>query len=280
MRPTYCFLPLLTLALLTLTACNGARNTALQPSNAPTGTGFITKTLQQSDHSRLYAVFIPHTYNPNEKYPVIVFLHGIGEAGSDCRSNLRVGLAPFIADNSANFKFIVIFPQSTGGWDENSSAATDVIATLDQVQKDYSIDPDRVILTGLSTGGYGTWAIGAKYKNRFAALVPMCAYSNDKDVPNLLDIPVWCFHNTGDPFVLAAGSSRMCKKISERGGNAKYTEYGALGHDCWDAAYANPELFAWMMTQRRNGAKATSSNATPNAVTPAAKSTPMMTPVY
>ena len=117
---------------------------------------------------------MPLAYDPKMAYPVIIFLHGMGEGGNDAHANMRVGLAPFVHDKEATFPFICIFPQSaSGGWNENSEAAVDVIAELDQVSSEYHVDQDRVILTGLSTGGYGTWAIGAKYKDRFAALVPM-----------------------------------------------------------------------------------------------------------
>lgn len=247
---------MLTLLIILLPACTTAGGIKEEGNlGAPAGTGFLTKTLAVGDHARQYSLFIPHTYSPAKRWPVIVFLHGIGEAGSDAQSNLTVGLGPEIAQHARDFPFIVIFAQSTGGWDADSNAAADVIATLEQVKKDYSVDAERVVLSGLSTGGYGTWAIGAKYHHEFAALVPMCGYSaKESMIPELAKIPVWAFHNSGDPFVLANSSNSSCEQINKAGGHAKYTEYGALGHDCWHAAYADPELFSWMLAQRRSHA--------------------------
>ena len=114
------------MALLGLTGCNGARDTWKEVGSTPDGKGFLIRTLNNEGRQRQYAVFIPKTYTPARKYPVIVFLHGIGEAGNDPTSGpLRVGLAPFVADQAkaGDFPFIVIFPQSTGGWDADSEAA-------------------------------------------------------------------------------------------------------------------------------------------------------------
>ena len=245
--------------VLLLTGCNGSMGNVVEVANkgAPPGTGFISRTLVTADHSRKYTVFVPHNYNPAQRYPAIVFLHGIGEAGSDADANLHVGIGPLVARRAADFPFIVVFPQSTGDWSPDSQNAADAIATLEQCKRDYAIDADRVFLTGLSTGGYGTWAIGAKYRTEFAALVPMCAYAaKDDQIPELAKIPVWCFHNTLDPFVMAAGDHSTCDAINKAGGNAKYTEYLGLGqgHDCWDRAYNEGELFTWMLAQRRNAA--------------------------
>jgi dienelactone hydrolase len=191
-----------------------------------------------------------------------VFLHGIGEGGSDGTHCLTVGLGPAIAKRANDFPFIVIFPQSTGGWKEDSQAAKDAIAALHEAERDYSIDKDRVMLTGLSTGGYGTWAIGAVHREEFAALVPMCAYSAYNYVPDLKVMPIWCFHNGGDPFVGSGGSKEMCERINKEGGHAKYTQYSAFGHDCWNRAYNEGELFVWMQQQKRGAATATATPAT------------------
>ncbi len=158
-----------------LSGCNGARDDAVN-AEGPGPMGFMVQTLVRGDRHRKYGLFVPLTYNQNQSYPVIIFLHGMGEGGNDARSNMRVGLAPFVHDRQATFPFICIFPQSSsGGWDENSEAAKDAIAELDAVSKMYNVDADRVILTGLSTGGYGTWAIGAKYKER------LCGAGSDGD---------------------------------------------------------------------------------------------------
>ncbi|MGN6367790.1 MAG: prolyl oligopeptidase family serine peptidase [Phycisphaerae bacterium] len=237
----------------TLGGCNGARSDALNAvSNGPTG--FMIKTLHRGDRERKYGLFVPVAYNPSQSYPVIIFLHGMGEGGNDAHANMRVGLAPFVHDRQANFPFICIFPQSpSGGWDENSESAADVIAELDAVSAEYHVDADRVSLTGLSTGGYGTWAIGAKYKDRFAALVPMGSSSYDgKDAQKLVDMPIWAFHNTGDMFAGVWNDTGMVDKVNSLGGHAKMNTYGALGHDVWETVYAKGELFDWLLQQRKS----------------------------
>ncbi len=217
---------------------------------APQGTGFLTRTVNTGKETRKYSMFVPFTYEPSKRYPTIIFLHGIGESGDDAHKNLTVGLAPHIAKHPEQFPFIVLFPQSGGDWTGEDRAQM-VASVMDDAEQKYSIDRDRIILTGLSTGGYGTWRIGAQYADRFAALVPMAGYGDGDDVPTLAHLPIWIFHNTGDPFVLAMFSSGMYDKLKAAGANVQYTEYGSLGHDCWDRAYDDGKLFDWMLKQRR-----------------------------
>jgi predicted peptidase len=261
-----------------LAGCNGARDDALN-AVAMGPHGFMIKTLVRGDRSRKYGLFVPLAYDANKAYPVIIFLHGMGEGGNDAHANMRVGLAPFVHDREETFPFICIFPQSSNGsWDEDSDAATDVIAELDAVAKEYHVDADRVSLTGLSTGGYGTWAIGAKYKDRFAALVPMGTSSGDeKDAQSLVDMPIWAFHNSGDMFAGVWNDTSMVAKVNSLGGHAKINTYGAMGHDVWETVYAQGELFDWLLAQRRHSTKAaTSHDFAPRArsVTVAQKSNP------
>lgn len=217
---------------------------------APKGTGFILNTYKLSDgSSKKCTVFLPFNYDPAKKWPAIVFLQGVGEGGSDGVKNVTVGLGPAIAKRAKTFDFIAIFPQSGGFWTSDGSHQM-AIDCLDAASKQYSIDPARVSLTGLSTGGKGVWLIGAKYNNRFAALVPMCAYSGESVADKLTKTPVWAFHNNGDMFVFAGSTKATVKKINSLGGNAKQTIYSAVGHDCWNRAY-NDELFAWLRQQRR-----------------------------
>lgn len=246
-------LSLLVFGLGTAGGCNGARDDALKAvGGGPRG--FMIKDLVRGNRDRKYGVFVPLAYDASQAYPVIIFLHGMGEGGNNAHANMRVGLAPFVHDRRDTFPFICIFPQSSsGGWDENSEAATDVIAELDAVSREYHVDADRVSLTGLSTGGYGTWAIGAKYKERFAALVPMGTSSGDgKDAQKLVDMPIWAFHNSGDMFAGVWNDTSMVNKINSLGGHAMINTYGALGHDVWETVYAKGELFEWLLAQRRH----------------------------
>jgi predicted peptidase len=212
--------------------------------------GFLNRTVNVDGVDRKYGLFIPHAYTPAKQWPVIVFLHGVLEGGSDGESQMTVGLGPAIARMAGTFGFITIFPQSPGDWVGDDRARI-VIAALDQVQKQYSTDRGCVTLTGLSNGGQGTWIVGGRYPDRFSALVPMCAYSAYDWVPQVAKLPIWCFHNSGDVLVGSGGTEEMCKRIKDAGGNPKFTKSGGMSHNCWDDAYAGGEVFQWMMSQRR-----------------------------
>jgi predicted peptidase len=215
---------------------------------APQGTGFVHEQVTFDGDTHNFAVFVPFNYSPSNKYATIVFLHGIGETGNDGHKNLSVGLGQAIAKNPSAFPFIAVFPQSGGSW-EGSGHDDLVINALHEAESHYSIDPNRIILTGLSTGGYGTWLIGAKHPDVFAGLVPMCAYDDYPDVPTLAKMHVWAFHNAADPFVFSSGTKEMIDRLQKAGGDAKFTEYDDFGHDCWSKAYDDPELFNWMLQQ-------------------------------
>ncbi len=264
-----------------LTGCNGARDTAFKVGAQADGRGFSRPTLVRVDRQRVYGLFVPLNYNPATKYPVIIFLHGMGEGGNDAKANLRVGLAPFVADRANDFPFICIFPQSPdGSWNENSQSAADVIAELDEVSRKYNVDQDRVSLTGLSTGGYGTWAIGAKYHDRFAALVPMGSSSSDgKDAAILKDMPIRSYHNSMDMFAGVWNDTGMVSKLKSMGGDAEVTVYTAVGHDCWETAYASPELFTWLLQQRRKGAPMLPARTSSSIAPSHPLTTPVIAPV-
>jgi predicted peptidase len=236
--------------LSSLVGCNGARDTAVRMGETSNHRGFIRKTLP---NGREYAVFLPLNYTPDRKWPAIMFLHGMGEGGSDITAPMKVGLAPFVADRASSFPFIVIIPQSpNGSWDPDSDAAKDAIAALMKTEKEYSVDPDRVALTGLSTGGYGTFAIGARYSNLFAALAPMCPSGGcTNEGATLAKMNIWAVENGADPFVAPLSMASTLGSIHDAGGNPKHTVYANFGHDCWERAYGDGEIFAWLLQQRR-----------------------------
>lgn len=242
--------------LALLIGCNSGGSTISRGNKGlATNRGFLVKSVEVDGTTHKYSVYIPREYATSRKWPAIVFLHGIGEAGRDGTKMLGVGLAPEIVDRvekNKPFPFIAIFPQSTGNW-KGGDRAQLVLAVMDDVAKHYSLDPDRITLTGLSTGGYGTWAIGADHKDRFAALVPMCAYSAPDRVGRLVDMPIWCFHNSGDWAVSSGHSKKMIDRLKSAGGHPKFTTYNSLSHDCWHRAYSDEDLYEWILKQRRRG---------------------------
>ena len=219
-------------------------------SRAPKGTGFMVKELSVDGETRKYGLFVPHDYSAGKPTPVIMFLHGVLQAGSDGVKNMGQGIGPVIAMQPEKYPFIVAFPQSTGDW-KGPAHEKLALAVLDEVEKNYSVDSRRVILTGLSNGGYGVWHIAADHPERFSALVPVAGHSDFDDVPKLTGLPIWCFHNSGDFLVPSSGSREMCVRINAAGGHAKYTQLDAVGHDCWVPVYGNSELLSWMLEQRK-----------------------------
>lgn len=241
--------------------CAGSGSVAQLNAASPAGTGFVVKSLGNQPNGRKYGVFVPRSYDGTRAYPVILFLHGAFEGGGDPRKAFSVGLGPVIQEKAATFEYIAIFPQTRGNWGENTRDLADAYRALQEVKQAYRVDSSRIILTGLSIGGYGVWALAEQYPNEFAALVPMCGYDKPSAVPAIKHIPTWIFHNSADPFVSVGDSKVMERLIREAGGNVRLTTYPAFGHDVWVRAYREPALWTWLGQQRRGAGL---SSALPN----------------
>lgn len=242
------------LALLFLLAgCGSAitQSTKMFPSD----TGFVKRDMFFDGSRRSMWIFVPRDYTPSRKYPAIVFLHGLFEAGSGSDACLTAGLGPVIARRPADWPFITIFPQSTGTW-KGEVRERQVMAALAFAQQNYSIDENRVILAGLSYGALGTWEIGARNADKFAALVPVSGHRPTELVERLAMLPVWAFAMTGDMWVSSKNSEEACAAIAARGGKPKLTEFGGVGHDIWDRVVAESNVVDWMLAQRRSSAVA------------------------
>jgi predicted peptidase len=193
-----------------------------------------------------YIVFVPKDYHGDKEYPVILFLHGAGESGTDGKKQAAVGLGKAIRDRNEDFPFIVVFPQSQkGGWKASSDEGKRAVAILEEVQKTYKTDPRRVYLTGLSMGGSGTWSLAAAYPQRWAACAPICGRGDPADVEKLKNLPCWSF--CGDKDKVVENHRTMDKALKDAGAEARYTEYPGVPHNSWDRAYATPELYAWFL---------------------------------
>ena len=230
--------------------CTGA-NIVASTKYAPQETGFVQRHVVIDGFIRPVWVFVPTHYNPNQLYPAILFLHGLFEEGNGDTNVLSAGLGPVIARNPDKWPFITIFPQSTGTWrgDDRQRLA---LAALHEAQKQYAIDPDRVILAGLSYGGLGVWEIGAKNRERFAALVPVSGPGETELADKLAPMSIWAFASQDDPFVPATNSVQMCDAIKSHGGHAILTEFQGDAHDCWAQAIDKSDLVNWMLHQRRD----------------------------
>ncbi|MDQ1256812.1 MAG: hypothetical protein QG656_1412 [Candidatus Hydrogenedentes bacterium] len=213
-------------------------------------TGFIIKTVVIDGAEQVYSVYIPKDYDPKKAWPLVMFLHGIGERGSDGLLQTEVGIGRAIRRWPERFPCIVIMPQcpTTKTWGSD-------IELIDQsmqiTREECNIDPDRIYLTGLSMGGFGTWMYGAKHPDFFAALLPICGGGKTAAAPILAKLPIWAFHGLDDTTVPPKMSQEMVEAVRKAGGDVRYTEYPGVGHNSWDNAYADPEVVAWMLQQKR-----------------------------
>ena len=203
----------------------------------------ITKTLEYD-----YLVYLPKTYSPTEKSPLIVFLHGSGECGHNLS---KVAHTPVLAyaEKTPDFPFVVVVPQahSEKEWWPTES----LNAFLDHVLSTYNVDPDRVYLTGLSMGAYGVWDWACQSPDRFAAIVPFAGEGNDDLAGELKHVPVWAWHGADDKAVSPAEEVRMVNAVNRKGGSAKLTMLPNTGHGGWNKAFANPDLYSWLLQHRR-----------------------------
>jgi predicted peptidase len=215
--------------------------------------GFLKKTFKNADGSESpYVVFVPAGYDGTKEYPVILFLHGAGETKGGSKQPVEVGIGPAIKKREKDFPFITVIPQSEKRtWRADSDDGKRAIGILDAVMKEFKCDPKRQYLTGLSMGGFGTWSNAAAYPDRWAAIVPICGGGNAADAEKIKNIPCWCFHGDADTAVKVDLSRTMIDALKKAGGKPKYTEYPGVGHNSWDAAYAEKELFPWLLEQKK-----------------------------
>ena len=209
----------------------------------------ITKTV-----SCQYLLYLPQDYGKKkEKWPLILFLHGAGERGSDLNLVKKHG-PPKIVESGKDLPFIVVSPQCPDDrwWPEENEM---LINLLDDVVAKCSVDKERIYLTGLSMGGYGAWALASAYPERFAAITPICGGGRGFMADKLKDVPVWAFHGAKDNVVPLKESEEMVNAVKNRGGDAKLTVYPDAGHDSWTETYNNPQLYEWFLQHRKNRTK-------------------------
>jgi predicted peptidase len=232
-------------------------------------TGFLPRVHKSADGKEArYVIFVPHDYRGDRPYPLILFLHGAGEWGTDGQKQVAVGLGPAVKKREKSFPFLVIFPQSQkktwpidvndreqlnnilATWSDQDAEGQRALAMLDEVQKQYRVDPERVYLTGLSMGGFGTWSLAASHPDRWAAIVPICGGGDPQTADKIKDLPCWCFHGDADDAVPVNRSREMMKALWDAGGHPNYTEYPGVGHNSWDKAYDTADLYQWLSKHR------------------------------
>lgn len=219
-------------------------------AHTPVVTELITKSMTVGGQELKYGVYVPSDYDAKKKWPLIIFLHGMGERGSDGVLQTQVGIGPAIQKNPERFPCIVVMPQcpKSSVWNDRHDIIAESIA---RSLADYNIDKSRIILTGLSMGGYGTWSYGAAHVSRFAALLPVCGGGKPEDAPKLAKVPIRVYHGGADDVVKPELSRAMFEAIKRAGGDIAYTEYPGVGHNSWDLTYGDAQVIEWMLAQKK-----------------------------
>jgi predicted peptidase len=232
----------------------------LFPQNGPVD-GFIPGFYKGHGTVMPYRLFVPQGYSPNNKYPLVIWLHGAGSAGTDNLGQIsldnRLGTHFWARpENQEKHPAFVLAPQSPGGWDDNSSGSLSkelklVLEILEVVRKNYSIDAERLYIAGQSNGGIGAWGLITKKPGLFAAAVPLCGAGNPKLAFRAARTAVWAFQGEKDDVIPPEFSRTMISAIKRAGGNPRYTEYKGVGHEIWERVFKEPELEDWLFAQHK-----------------------------
>ena len=232
-------------------------------------TGFLNRAVTVDGVSHRYQVYVPAEYSRARRWPVILFLHGSGERGTDGLRQTDVGLGEAIRRHADRWPAVVIFPQAPPEYRWHGKVAHLALATLDRTLRELTTDADRVYLVGVSAGANGVWNLAYRYPERFAALVAVCGWvaptpdRREAIVPadggpphpaiaaRIRSLPVWIWHGGADDVVPVEESRRMAQALHARGGQVTYTELAGVGHDAWTPAFDSPELPAWLLAQQR-----------------------------
>jgi predicted peptidase len=215
-----------------------------------------------------YRLLEPEPIEPGVKYPLVLFLHGAGERGSDNAKQLVHGVPEFAkSENRKKYPCFLIAPQcpERASWvDLNwtvksvtqpakpSRSMHLVLELLDKLTLELPIDKDRIYVTGLSMGGFGTWDLICRRPEFSAAAVPICGGGDPAHAESIASMPIWIFHGAKDGAVRPELSRKMVAALTKAGAHPKYTEYPDEGHLSWIPAYKDPELFSWLFAQKRS----------------------------
>lgn len=253
-----------------MSGCTTEKPVGPLPSN-PAPRGFLFRESPAGSVNPMrWAVYVPREYGEDRSrlWPCIVFLHGSGESGEDGQKQIIQGVGSAILWDAKTWPAIVIFPQKATQKAEWEDYDRSVMAALDEVRAMYRVDPDRILLTGLSQGGHGSWTIGAAHPDVWAAIAPICGYVSrplkeagdaqeaDRIAAALDGIPVWAFHGEADDVVPPAQTRLMIAALyarrGERGAEVKASYFPGVNHGSWDRAYREEHLAQWLLAQRKH----------------------------
>lgn len=235
----------------TLLASSGAIQAADKETSATDVPAQSAKSLDVTVTTTLnYLLYLPADYaseSDAKKWPLMLFLHGAGERGDNIE-RVKVHGPPKLIENGESFPFLVVSPQcpANGWWDSRL-----LLALIDEIVETHNVDENRIYLTGLSMGGYGSWDLLSRAPDRFAAAAPICGGGIPYLTKKYPQLPIWVFHGAKDFVVPISASEAMVKGLKKNGGSPKFTIYPNAGHDSWTETYANDELYEWFLSQSR-----------------------------
>lgn len=221
----------------------------------------------ENDETLPYRLLKPKGYDAGRAYPLVVFLHGMGDRGRDNESQLVNGVSELFASDATmdQFPAVVIAPQCPDGedlneaswsnWNDEVPAITKptrlVLEIVEAMREEFTIDADRMYIGGLSMGGFGTWDVILEHPDLFAAAFPICGGADPQKAERIAGLPLWVFHGAKDETVPPRFSRDMVRAIQEAGGHPGYCEYPGVGHDSWTRAFEEPRLLPWLFSQKR-----------------------------
>jgi predicted peptidase len=258
-------------------ACSFITLLIVMSASAQDSALYRKEVFRKGKDSLNYRIMYPSKYDVNKKYPVVLFMHGAGERGSDNNKQLLHGSGLFTdSANRAKYPAFVIFPQCPEGdfWakiERDQAPASDslggfhfisegsagkslglVMNLIDSFAKTPQVNTKKIYVCGLSMGGMATFELLWRKPNFFAAGVPICG-GGDPGKVNVYakGFPVWVFHGGSDPVVPVGNSRLMVNELKKAGANVTYSEYPGVGHNSWDNAFAEPQLLEWLFAQER-----------------------------
>ncbi|MFM7135653.1 MAG: prolyl oligopeptidase family serine peptidase [Planctomycetota bacterium] len=252
------------LGMLAASSADGA-----EPEAATWQDSFARDERQVDGATLRYRLFTPDPLPAGGRLPLVLVLHGAGERGDDNSAQLKHVAVEFHR-RQATHPCLVLVPQCPEGkrwvevdWGDQSGTGTFPAApsepmrlaleVVDDLIAAGRVDPDRVYVTGLSMGGYGTWYAAGMPGSRFAAAAPLCGGGDPAWANRYVALPVWAFHGDDDQVVPVGRSREMVEAIRAVGGKPKYTEYPGVGHDCWSRTYVDDRFYDWLFAQQRTG---------------------------
>ena len=215
-------------------------------------------SIKQSEFQSLeYSIYLPDDYKL-KNYPLVLFLHGAGERGSDLSYVENHGI-PKLVKNGRKFPFIILAPQCPSQhWWSDPLPLDFLLLLVSEIVKKYQINEHHVFCTGLSMGGYGTLALSIKNPELFSAIVPVCGgvdIKNYFELNSLKNLPIWLIHGDKDDVIPLSNSKNIYEVLKPVNKNIKLTVYEDIGHNSWDRAYNNSQLYEWILSFKDHGNK-------------------------